>query len=485
MRKISVKQTQRNFSALYFAACLFAFCISIFMIASYEQISEIYKPIVILPIFFFFGSLLLTLTRKKRSVSIVFIIFFFGSFIKNVISPWLFLLGGCQSFYNLALISPNILRACIFMAFQFFIILLFSFIVDTENHKYSSNVKLHFENNYSLFVIILILLLLIIFAYFFVPEIQLIYRPFWKVHFSALSSIRWDNETIVARGSIERYIYSLFMFTWPIVRCIVPLFLIKFFYTRYGTKTIGVIFSSLSIILPFMLLGGDNLAPFISSFFSIVVMRKLYGKKANFTTAVFFTVTLILMSIIIMSKVSSYVEWRGATGVAAFSQIIYSYFPGFDNVALVMGISSRDKFENLFFDIYDGIPFANTLFGISGGTSLNDLYSSYSLTSGQIIEWGSNIGYYFSYLISPFISGLFFVYLLKIEKESLKTNNFWEFFILLFFSVYSSLSMQIYSVIIFFRLIFNIFIPLFIILKLTTTKTKNRIHEKTLQRTVY
>lgn len=420
-----------------------------------------YEMLWLLPFSFVLGGLLALASSHKDSF--IFLILVCGFFIKLVLTPLFFALGNYESFYSSDLISGYIDKAIVFLGVEFIIIVFLTFFVPAQKIGVTQKTRcLNFSNNNGLLFVTLSLCFFLIFAWFYVPELQEIYYPFYKVDFSDVANIRWDNETIVARGGLKRYVYSLFMFIWPLVRILLPNLLIYKIYAKFGNKKLSLLCSLICLLIPFMILGGDNIAPFMGMLFGLLSIYKLYGRKAIPAMFLLGVGAVLIVTSVFISKMELYTVWRGAKGISVFAQILYSYFPSFDNVALIMGMDVGDKLETLFFDIYSGIPFVNTIFGLDG-IRLSDLFAVHARTNGQIEEWGSSIGYYFSYFLSPIISGLFFNLLLKIEMLSRRTQSYWKYFVTSFITVYSAMSMHIYSMSIYCRLIFNIFIPIIII----------------------
>jgi len=420
-----------------------------------------YKMLGFLPFSFFLGGILALLSPHKNSL--IFLILICGFFIKLVLTPYFFALGDYQSFYSRELITGHIKDAILFLGLEFIIIVVMTFLVPARRSPaLVQRSVLKPSNLNGLMTLTLGLCMFLVFAWFYVPELQEIYYPFYKIDFSEVANIRWDNETLVPRGGLARYVYSLFMFLWPLVRVLLPNLLIYKIHARYGNRNLSLFCALFCLLVPFLLLGGDNIAPLIGMLFCLLSIHKLYGKKAIPIMVLLGVGGVVVAVMVIVSKMELYTVWRGATGISAFSQILYSYFPSFDNVALIMGMNGGDKLETLFFDIYSGIPFANTLFGLEG-TRLSDLFALHARTNGQIEEWGSSLGYYFSYFLAPILSGLFFNLMLKIEAVSRKTQSYWKYFVTSFIAVYSAIAIHIYSATIYCRLIFNIFIPIILL----------------------
>ena len=397
--------------------------------------------------------------------SIVSILLFGGYFIKMVVTPFLFAMGGYESFLGSCVTEKGIIAAIIYMCLETITVLgLAGYLGRKVNQKF--DVKINFpQYNTKVFnwaVCLLFLFLLV--AYIAIPAISEIYIFLPFADFSEIAEIRWDNETIVGRGSIERYMYSLFGFLWPVFRMIMPSLLISRSCKKYGTRTGGMFLSFLCLLLPAILLGGDNIAPFIGIFIGIIVIYKLYGKKSvkYLVLAGFFAVGIL--AIVMLSKLSLMSDWRGATGVSVVAQMIHNYFPGFDNMAVVFDMAQENKLNTLFFDLYYAIPFKETLFGLRGDY-IQDLFETYTETGGQIIPFMGQLAYYLGPL-SPFILALFVGFAYKMERKAKRSDNFWRYFIYMYISVSTAMSLSIYSVSVYIRDLVNVVLPIYLIIKL-------------------
>lgn len=436
-----------------------------------------YQWLICLPLAYGFMALPCAKLFNYITRSKVIAILVFGYFVKMVLSPLLFAIGGYQSFFYGYTSIENINIAILFMIYEYIIVFFittlslrnrnFCFYTDIESEKYSGSKRLLFG--------VIIICIFIIFAYNYVPEIKNIYFLISDYKVEDLVGVRWDNETIVARGSIQRYIYSLFMFLWPLVRFLLPTVLIHLNYQKRGDSRTSILISSVLLVIPFLLLGGDNLAPFIAALFALIVIVKLYGRSGKRVAIVFGIIGAVIMTGMIIGKLIALTGWRGATGVINLAQMLNSYFPGFDNTAIALGMDGNNKLSTLMLDLSSGIPFIGSFINFSGDT-LNDIFIQAANTGGQIVPWGCGIGYYFSYILSPIITSGFVWFLLYKEEKSNLTTDFWTYYCNMIFSVYSAFSIIIYSTQIYMRFIWNIMIPVLLIIVVSRARGKKNIH---------
>lgn len=409
--------------------------------------------------------------------SMVSVLIFGGYFVRMVLTPFLFALGEYESFLGSCVTKYGITNAVIYMCFETVVVLGMAAYLGKHVGEKKNEIKMNFlQYNTRVFNFIIIsLFLFLIIAYISIPAISDIYIFLPFANFNEISEIRWDNETIVARGSIERYVYSLFCFLWPVFRIIIPSLMISHFYRKYGVRKKGMFCSFLCLILPAILLGGDNIAPFIGIFIGIIVINKLYGKQARKFLTSIGIVAVILLGIVIASKISSMTAWKGATGISVIAQMLHNYFPGFDNMAVMFDMSQNNKLITLFYDLYYAIPFKETLFGLHG-EYIQDVFLNYTGTGGQIVPFAGQLYYYFGPLSLVFL--VFFVRLAyKMEYKSRQTDNFWLYFIYMYISVSTAMSLSIYSVSIYIRGLVNVVLPAYLIIMLIKKRGRKQLEK--------
>ena len=248
--------------------------------------------------------------------------------------------------------------------------------------------------------------------------------------------------------------------------------LIARFYRRYKNSRFGLALSLCCLVLPFLLLSGDNIAPFIGIIVGVIVIHKLYGRRSLFPITIIGTVTAILLFIVMQSKLVLMESWRGATGVALLAQMFHNYVPGFENFAATLELPKDEVFSTLFYDLYYTIPFKNTLFGLEG-EYIQDIYEQYTLTGGQIVPFTGQLTYYLGILAIPIVA-LFVKLAYNLEKKSKETSNFWFYFFYMYFSLFTALSLSIYSVSIYLRGLVNVVLPVYIIMKVSGIKNARK-----------
>jgi hypothetical protein len=436
--------------------------------------NENYELLFFLPLGFLICNLFafFSLDRLYRSIPALIIIASY--FIRMVITPFLFSLGDYQSFYNIIIPGSAINNACLFMVYEYSIVFFTcAFLLSKKslNFTLKQQVNILRYHTKKLTLAIGLLCLFLVFAYFYVPAIPTIYKPIFSTTLSQSINISWDNEMIVARGGIERYIYTLFTFLWPVTRLLLPSLLIAQIYKRHKVSKQSVFYSAFALLIPFFILSSDNVGPFISVVIALLIIQRLYKDKAR---PLFFTGSLVLfvaLSVVVLAKIESLMAWRGGSGVSILAQMLNAYFPGFENVAITSMITDSNKWNTLFFDLYYAIPFKETLFGLKP-IYLQNLFRITSDTGSQIIPFTSQIAHYCSLALAPFITAFFVILAINLEQKSNQSDNYWEMFLYTYTSILTAMSINNYSFSIYFGALINIALPIKLIMVLARYKSK-------------
>lgn len=440
-----------------------------------SSIEPYYWYIFLLPLTFSIVNVFSSRLYKRMLNSPVTMILIIFYFIRFCVSPFLFALGGYVSFYPVSFSKGSFFYAIAIMCFELITVF---FVANKYIDRTVGSKTVFFRQGTSsgsthMFLITFLLLLFVLISYFTVAEIQQVNQFIFNVKWETLSSINYDNETIVARGSIGRYIFSLWSFLWPILRIIIAPLFISFFYNKISRKSISIVLSTGSLVLPCLFIGTDNIAPFIGIALGAITIRHLYGKKANFIIAICLVVATVLIGIVVSSKMIEFQLWRGASGTSLVAQLLNAYFPGIENGALTLDLPKNNYFEHLFFDFYYAVPFKETLFGFSG-TRLNDLFNSFVNVKGTIVPFVFQISYYFTGLGGCFVVGVFIRLAYKLEKKAKESNAFWYYYISTYASFLIITSISIYSFSIFFRNVLCIYVPLRVIVFISKKRNSRR-----------
>lgn len=429
-----------------------------------------YIPMLFAPAFFFIAQIVLVNRRTLMFKSVVFTVVVAGYFIRLVVAPLLYSFSDYTSFYNITIERNDVLYASMLMGLEF---LLVSFVLKRGLTKWADNtsnaiVEINAEKNPIVNIIILLMLLFMIFSYISVPQLSTANPLIFNTTFSDSAMLKIDNETIVARGTNDRYLYSLFNFLLPIFRYIVPVYLLSKINQRNRINLIvklGII-----LLIPFLILNSSNAQSIHCVVMILIIISRIYKKETK--VLIVFTVTLgiIVVAMFVVTKIGAYKVWRGYSGISMAAQFINAYFPGIDNAAIMHQINRNDYFSTLLFDLYYVIPFQNTLFGLVGD-NLQDVFTVYSSTGSQVLPWCSQLSHYLTIFFSPIVTCIFINKALKYERRFWNERKFWTMALYVYFLYMTAVAVNIYSFSIYLSGLVNVGIPLLII-----KNTSEKIH---------
>lgn len=458
---------KRIFNIPFFQLSVFFFsCLCGMLVLLFAETNKVYWSIQTLPFVYAITTLFLRKMYVHVFRSLVTISLLGGFFVQLVLTPVLFAIGGYVSFFGNIATEEGVFYAVVLLSLECFIVLLVANYYVSSTQKYGiTEVFIDKSSIGRLNVVVVSLVSFLVFAYFFVPEIQTIYIPFFKyVDFNQLVGINWDNETIVERGGLRRYIYSLFVYFWPIVRMLLQGYLIVLIYDSSFRGLIKRGLVIITLLIPSLLLSRDNIAPIIGIIFGMLLNFRIYGKKILLLFCSIMCCGFVLISMMFVSKIVALGNWHGSGGLGSIAYTFQAYFPGFDNIAMVMQVEDSNKFESFFFDIYSVIPFKETLFGLHGDT-LYDLMTYIAGKSVQIVPWCANLAYYFTIPGAIFITAWLVKSVYVMEKNFYVTSNFWMAYIYLGLIILLSMGIFTYNPVIVLRSIVNVWLPIFVILK--------------------
>lgn len=455
---------------IWFLCVLFA-VISFTKTALYA--TKVYYWISLLPATFLIVTIFCITIFSKILHNFVFAALYFGYMIRLVFAPFFFCLGDCQSFFQRGISGTAMMSGCILMAGEFLIYLFVCLLWFRKNPKrllQKATVDIDGFGSNAVVKILIPLTLFLLITYLLIPSLQTVYWPLFRASLSKVALIYYDNDTIVARGGIQRYLYSLFCFIWPITRVMLPSLLIVQIFRRKGY----FLMVELSLIIPFAFLGGDNLAPIFCSIITLLIIARLYPE--HFRRLLITVVFLggIFLAFVVPTKYHSMQIVRGGAFFSTLSQMLQAYFPGFDNVALVAEIPKIKYFQTLFADFYYGIPFKETLFGLNI-VNLQERFTAMTGIGGQILPFDAQLNYYLPMpLVWCMIGALIWLTAYYYDKAR-KTGNFWKVFEYTYFSVYTSISLSIYSFSIYIRGLLNILLPVVLIVWVVGATKRKRV----------
>lgn len=425
-----------------------------------------YNSIFILPIAYIINSICFPRVYSGIRKSPLTILVVCGYFFRLVICPLLFCMGGYESgLTSNSASASNVTRAVLLFSLESFVV----FFVASSKYKYRIGENEPENINFSEYNVtlantsIVLLTIFLIFAYYSVPALKTIYIFLPNANLQDLVTLRWDNETIVARGSSSRVLYSLFIFLWQLLRMPIMAYFMSIIYKRRRDTRFGVWLSMLCLLIPSIFLSGDNITPILGALLGILVISRLYVNTGKGPIRAIGIVFIIAFLAVFISKVSLFTYYGGTSTLSTVSQTLNAYIPGFDNAAAGFAkVTSTNKFEVLFNDFMYAIPFNQTLFGVTGDR-FTRLFGMSINSTGSIPPFGYQLAFYFGIPISAIITGLIVNWAYNSEIKSFRTSDFWTYFLNMFFSIYTGISISCYSFSTFISSSIGMFLPLWLI----------------------
>ena len=453
-----------------FILCIISLVCGVYIFASIEY-GNTYYSIFILPFSYTvgltFSGKILSLLRK----SVTSLILVIGYFVRMVVYPLIFCMGEYHSFFLSTPNSFDVIKAVLLLSLEWFAIVITANVCVQNTDCYYEEVSIEPQqyNIGYLKVMVCILFVFLIAVYEMIPALKTAYLFLPTADFKQLSSLTWNSDTIVQRGTSSRYLFTLFGFIWPIVRAVLPSLCISQIYKKHGENTFSLLLSTACLLIPALFLGEDNIGPLLGALIGLIVILRLYKRRGKYVISLFVAVFGLLAFTIITTKLLTLQAWRGASGVASIAQMVNAYFPGVDNIAFAFSINGTNRLQTLFFDLYSTIPFRETLFGLKGD-NLTDLFAQTLSTNGQIVPWGYQIAHYTTIILSPFVTAIFTKIAFTAERKSKLTSDFWKYFINMYLSVFIPICFSCYSFTTFLRTLISVLLPVIIIIRLGNRK---------------
>ena len=428
----------------------------------YTDIYNKYYSIVLLPIIFIFCCLLFNSVPRAVFSSMVSLILVGGYFIRMVVLPVLFCIGGYQSgfLFNKAT-SNDVVKAVILLCLENIVV----FGVASNEINNSRGIEVSYIDLFKvsyrkLDFILLACVIVMIVCYFLVPQLQTVFVFITKVDFKTLATLRWDNETIVARGSSSRYFYSLFVFLWDMLKMPLMARLIYKIYKRFGDSRKGAWFSMIALVIPSCLLSGDNVTPLMGFLLGMFLIKKVYVLNYKGPLTVVIITFFIVFIAVFSAKVVLFRYYGGSNVLATLSQTINAYFNGFDSIAIgYASVHGVNRLSTLFTDIGYSVPFNSTILNITG-ERFTKVYGTAIADTGSIPPFSYQLSFYFGIPIAILLVGFMIKIIYRSEKKYKRTTDFWLAFLHLYFCFYSVLSLSCYSFSAYLTFLIGTWIPL-------------------------
>ena len=438
-----------------------------------QKDTGVYRDLAVLPLIFGMMCGISVWMRSDFLGSWAALILSGGYLIRMAVTPMLFALCGYQTFfYTVEMTRAVMTKSILMMSMECIVVLSVCMFFGKKYRAEPRAIDYEGYTDSAVLRVVGILGICLVAAMLLVPVLIELYRPFFMVSLSESIDIIWDNDTIIPRGTIQRYIYTLFVFTWPVVRMLLPAALIWASVKKFGTSGKSLFLSLLSLLTPFLLLSGDSMGPILASGLGLIMIIRIYGKKAEKPFLCVLGAAAAAVAALVVAKGLSWSGWKGTRGLAIPAQLFQAYLPGFDNTALMLMIENPHKLETLFFDVYYAVPFKTTLFGFEG-TYLQDLFTQVSQTGAQIMPFTAQVGHYTTPFLAPFVTGAMAWLAIWTEHRMKTTERYWNAYLLIVISVITAMSVHMYSASIYLDYAVSSFLCVFLVTSFSRPKKKS------------
>ena len=384
---------------------------------------------------------------NNLAVLLIHILFF----VRQSLAIYFLYAGDYASTLN-KLTSDNVNKAIILMLYETFCVYLLlnlhksrrlkinSFKINIRKRTSIKSTNLFKVVGYLLFFLVVFC----VFAYTTSPYIRNSYLSIFNG--TLLEENRYYSTKVQLQpGTYERAIFSLFTSTLDFVRILFPCWVLFALRKYVGQKMICVVIGLLLCFAQFFMILNENVYILLCVFIIAVFMMKIYPKFRRGIFA-FFSVTGVSVFIFLFVWVAKNVSLNTSLSTA-MSVMFQGYFPGVSNVACGFNIVDNSKLTTLFFDIYEAIPFHNTLFGLAGD-KLSDLFNEVNGVRHYIPPCITQ-AYHYLGIFAPIVTMLFVKTALGAQKKLNNSDNMFSYLAYALLLLYSSMTPACYSITIF------------------------------------
>lgn len=433
---------------------------------------DVYRYLPLLPLSY---SIINLLSRRvyngifniKENLSVLIIHLLY--FVRQSLAIYILMLGNYYSSLN-KLTGENCLRAILLMILDsmFVYILLNNYKRLVVRNKRIFDVSLKKQklgNRGSVATVITLAILLFCFAaYMASPLIKSSYSAIWDI------SLQVDKYYLMRMnyqgGSAERILFTLFSQVFDFARIFVPCWIMYFCRKRVGQKPICLVVALVLCVFQFSMILNENMYVLIVTLIFVLFVMRIYPKYASGIKV--FLIVGGSAIIVIYFTMTMLVVASNSNGLEAVSTMFQEYFPGVSNIACGFNIADPNKIETLFFDVYETIPYHNTVFGLSG-VRLNELYNSCNGVKYKITPCLIQ-GYHYIGFLAPLISCFFVSCALKSQSKVNQAKDMFSYCAYLMLFIFSAMTPICYYPTIFFSRYFGTILPMIIISRFSGEK---------------
>lgn len=298
-------------------------------------------------------------------------------------------------------------------------------------------------------------------AYFTSPLIQRSYSSIWNP--DLMASDAYYLAKIEARvGSMDRILFTLFNVVFDFTRILFPCWLLFELKKHLGDRFICILIGALLCFMQLLMILNENMYILITILITGIYLIKIYPKYRRFMIRVLSIAGVIIVAFFFLS-VAARVSISQENYFSTFSDMFQIYFPGISNIACGFNIVDDNVASTLFFDIYEAIPFHNTLFGLSG-IRLSDIYNScngvkYTICPG-IIQ-----AYHYLGFLAPIVTCVIIKIALDSQEKLNNAKDLFSYAAYALLTVYSAMTPVCYYPTVLLSRFLSTILPMLIISK--------------------
>ena len=389
----------------------------------------------------------------KSQGNMSFLIIGITYFVRNVISPSILVLDNYQSKF-LLINQSNINNAVLIMLWETFAVTIFIKIL--LQRTYIKKKERYIYVGSTIYKIALLIGILVsMYALIGSAELR-------SSFFSIFTSNFYDTVIVSDGGSSALRNGGKVLI--DALRLIFPITLIISIRRKYGQRAWTFLISFFISLLQVLFMTDGNMLIFLYVFVQLLLIYKIYPLFRSGLKKMMVILTIagafLMLSHRFLQADSAY-----SKSISVFMQ---SYLGGVCDVAGIFRLERSNLLSHMLIDLYSNVPFRRLLFGYAGNDLLTvNLYNAVNGAHAQILPTIAESYYFFGFLFSPILS-MILVYIAWLFEQKAKSEDHY-----LYFSLYTlvyviaSISIVMYDMRIFIMDVLNIFIWMWIFIRLS------------------
>jgi len=308
----------------------------------------------------------------------------------------------------------------------------------------------------------------------FAPEILKSYRTIAGV-FTEIDYTGMEQSYVVdayATGFFSKFMLVSANYMLKVVRILLPAYLMVWLSVKFGKK--ARISAALLVVSPFLLVDGAIARSIYFTLFLLLTYDYLF--HVNMKKLYMPTILAGIMVVVYFG--ARYMVARDTITLTDYiSDKLIDYFAGLNIVAgsfnLPAGLFTRLHY--FIGDILRAVPFANTLFGLDSGDTVQIFFNQCNMRAGGQIPTTLGMGaYYFGILFAPLYSFLFALLCKNYGRKYIYADNPYDRLVYLYISIICALGISMYNMEITLGTLVQVVFPIYIIARLAYPKIKKR-----------